>query len=330
MVLVSENRKNGGHRHAGGSPADTSPIPSTPWKQRPMTAGLLRVLREPLLHFFVLGAGIFLLFGLVGDPDEDKSQVIKVSAARIERLVEGWKKTRMRAPTLAELEGLIEDHVREEVYYREALAMGLDRDDMVIRRRLRQKMEFLSHDLTAERQPTEPELQAFLRENPTRFRIEPRISFDQVYVSRDRRGDLAERHARKLLRTLRVNDVAVDMEPLGDPLPLPRAYESLTASEIRSLFGADFATGLLSLEPGAWEGPVTSGYGLHLVLVRRRTEPRMPDLAEVRDVVEREWREARRRAANEEIYRRIRERYSVVIERPRWLDEDVALGEERQ
>ncbi len=114
---------------------------------------LSTILREPLIHFFVLGAGIFLLFGLIGGSEEDQTDTIIVKAGQIDRMVEGWKKTRMRAPTVDELKGLIEDQIREEIYYREALAMGLDRDDMIIRRRLRQKMEFLSHDLTAQVDP---------------------------------------------------------------------------------------------------------------------------------------------------------------------------------
>jgi hypothetical protein len=295
-----------------------------------MIHGLFRLLREPLLHFFALGAGIFLLFALIGDSDESRPDEITVSVAQIDRLVEGWKKTRMRAPTVAELEGLVEDHIREEVYYREALAMGLDRDDMIIRRRMRQKMEFLSNDLAAQVEPTEAELKAFLGQNPSTFRIEPRITFDHIYLSQDRRGEHAERDALRLLTRLGGGDGTIETATLGDSFPLPRSYESLTSSEVRSLFGRDFAARLLMLEPGAWQGPVPSGYGLHLVLIRERTEPRMPDIAEVRDVVEREWREGRRRATNEEIYRRIRERYTVVIERPQWLDDDVDLAEAGQ
>ena len=291
-----------------------------------MVHSLLQLLREPLLHFFALGAGIFLLFGLIGDPEGNQPDEIIVKAGQIDRLVEGWKKTRMRAPTLAELEGLIADHIREEIYSREARAMGLDRDDMVIRRRLRQKMEFLSQDLTAQVDPTDSELQAYLQENANAFRIEPRITFRHIYLSRDQRGDSAHGDALRLLARLRGGDDAIDTATLGDPLPLSRGYESLPGPEVRSLFGRDFAARLMTLERGAWQGPVPSGYGLHLVFIRERTEARMPDLAQVRDGVEREWRDARRRATNEAIFRRLRGRYTVVVERPRWLDADVDLA----
>ncbi len=291
-----------------------------------MVHSLQRLLREPVLHFFVLGGGIFLLFGVTGDAERQQPDELVVTAGQIDRLVEGWKKTRMRAPTVPELEGLIADHIREEIYYREALVLGLDRDDMIVRRRLRQKMEFLSQDLVAQIVPTEAELQAYLQENANAFRIEPRITFRHIYLSRDQRGNDAHGDALRLLARLRGDDDAIDIATLGDPLPLRRDYESLPGSEVRNLFGRDFAARLLTLERGTWQGPVPSGYGLHLVFIHVRTEPRMPELAEVRDAVEREWREARRRATNEDIYRRVRERYTVVVERPQWLGADVDLA----
>ena len=289
-----------------------------------------KLLREPLLHFFLLGAGIFLLFAFVGESDQDQPDKIVVNAGQIERLLEGWKKTRMRPPTMVELDGLIEDHIREEVYYRQALAMGLDRDDTIVRRRLRQKMEFLSQDLAAQVDPTESELQAYLEENGDSFRLEPRISFQHIYFNRDRRGAKAHTDAVDLLARLRRAGGTIDTATLGDPLPLPNHYESLPERQVTNLFGRDFAAQLLSLEPGAWQGPVMSGYGLHLVFIRERTEPKTPELAEVRDAVIREWREARRRATNEQLYQQLREHYTVLVERPRWLDADMNLAEVAQ
>ena len=289
-----------------------------------------KLLREPLLHFFLLGAGIFLLFGFVGESDQDQPDKIVVNAGQIERLLEGWKKTRMRPATMAELEGLIEDHIREEVYYRQALAMGLDRDDTIVRRRLRQKMEFLSQDLAAQVDPTESELQAYLEENGDSFRLEPRISFQHIYFNRDRRGAKAHSDAVHLLARLRRDDGTIDIATLGDLLPLPYDYESLPERQLTNLFGRDFAAQLLSLEPGVWQGPVMSGYGLHLVFIRERTKPKTPELAEVRGAVSREWREARRRATNEEFYQQLRKRYTVVVEGFQSLDANTNLTEVAQ
>jgi hypothetical protein len=279
-----------------------------------------------LLHFFVLGGAIFLLFGVTGDAERQQPDEIIVTAGQIDRLVEGWKKTRMRAPTVPELEGLIADHIREEIYYREALAMGLDSDDMIIRRRLRQKLEFLTEDLVTQAEPTEAELQTYLDDNASAFLIEPRFTFRHVYFSEDKRGEHANTNAITVLASLREADVYIDIATRGDPLPLARSYKSVPASETRNLFGQNFATRLLTLEKGSWQGPVRSGYGLHLVFVDERTEPREPELDEVRDAVIREWREARRREANEKLYRHMRDRYTIVIKRPEWMDEDMDLA----
>jgi len=291
---------------------------------------LSTILREPLIHFFVLGAGIFLLFGLIGGSGEDQTDTIIVKAGQIDRMVEGWKKTWMRAPTVDELKGLIEDRIREEIYYREALAMGLDRDDMIIRRRLRQKMEFLSHDLTAQVDPTEAELEAYLQENTIMFLIEPWITFRHIYLNLDKRGNDTHDDALRLLARLRSGDNKIDAATLGDPFPLPRDYESVPESDVRNLFGRDFTAQLLTQELNVWHGPVPSGYGLHLVLIRERTKPRIPELDEVRDAVSREWVETRRRETNEEIFKQLRERYTVVVERPKWLADVDLVAEEKQ
>lgn len=291
---------------------------------------LSTILREPLIHFFVLGAGIFLLFGLIGGSGEDQTDTIIVKAGQIDRMVEGWKKTWMRAPTVDELKGLIEDRIREEIYYREALAMGLDRDDMIIRRRLRQKMEFLSHDLTAQVDPTEAELEAYLQENTIMFLIEPWITFRHIYLNLDKRGNDTHDEALRLLARLRSGDNKIDAATLGDPFPFPRDYESVPESDVRNLFGRDFTAQLLTQELNVWHGPVPSGYGLHLVLIRERTKPRIPELDEVRDAVSREWVETRRRETNEEIFKQLRERYTVVVERPKWLADVDLVAEEKQ
>ncbi len=185
-------------------------------------AQLTNFFREPLAHFFVLGAGIFLLSTLVGESDEPPDQIV-VSVGQIDRLVETWQRTWQRPPTRAELEGLVEDHIREEILYREAIALGLDRDDTIIRRRLRQKMEFLSQDLVGQVEPTDAELRTYLRENADAYQIEPRVTFQQIYLNRERRGANAEDDARRLLADLQSNDGPVE------PLAL-RSASSLRAS----------------------------------------------------------------------------------------------------
>jgi PPIC-type PPIASE domain len=278
---------------------------------------LRKALREPLLHFLVLGAGLFLLFGVVGDGSGDRPpDEIVVTAGRIESLAEVFGRTWQRPPTEAELDGLVEGYIREEVLYREAVAMGLDRDDTVIRRRLSQKMEFVSEDIAAQAEPTDEELRAYLAENPDAFRVEPRFTFGHVYLNPDRRGDALRRDVARLLAELNATGAGADIETLGDGFLLGHDFTAASRSEVAGTFGEGFAAELARLEPGVWRGPVASGYGMHLVLVRERSEGRVPPLAEVREAVRREWANARRIATNERLYRSLRQRYTVTVQAP--------------
>src|SRR5262245_12825913 len=155
-------------------------------------------LREPLLHFLVIGAALFGLYRLVGGAEQGPREIV-VSEAQVEALAQNFSRTWMRPPTAAEVRGLVDDYVKEEIYYREAIALGLDRDDTVIRRRLRQKMEFVSDDVAATREPTEADLAAFLESNAESFADPPSLSFRQVFFSGDKRGAGAQSDARQAL-----------------------------------------------------------------------------------------------------------------------------------
>ncbi len=276
----------------------------------------MKLLREPLVHFLVLGLGLFLLFGIVGDSDDAPTDRIVVSTARVAQLTEIFTRTWQRPPTEQELEGLIEAHIREEVYYREALAMGLDRDDTIVRRRLRQKLEFFTDDLVAAVDPTEEQLEAYLSEHADAFRVPAQLSFRQIYFNRDRRGKQAQHDAESLLARLNGADSEVDAAGFGDSVMLPGDYERVSEIDVDRGFGNGFADALAELPVGRWSGPVESGFGLHLVLIRERQPGSLPALAEVREAVEREWRNARREEAAEAFYRGLRERYVVSVERP--------------
>ncbi len=282
----------------------------------------MKLVREPLVHFLLLGLGLFALFGIVGDADDAPPGRIEVSAARVAQLTEIFTRTWQRPPTEQELEGLIEDHIREEVYYREALAMGLDRDDTIVRRRLRQKLEFFTDDLVASVAPTEKQLEAYLSEHADTFRVPATLSFRQIYFNRDRRGEQTTPDAESLLAQLNGGGSAVDTAGSGDSLMLPGGYDRVSEDEVARTFGSGFAAALADLPLGDWSGPVESGYGLHLVLIRQRQPGSAPALVEVREVVEREWRNARRQEATETFYRGLRERYVVSIERPEEGDGD--------
>lgn len=273
-----------------------------------------KALREPLVHFLALGLLLFLFFEWSGGGSG--SSRIVVTAGRIEHLASGFARTWQRPPTDAELKGLIDDYVKEEIAARAATADGLDRDDAIIRRRLRQKFEFLAEDAADQAPPTEAELGAWLAAHPQAFPAEPQVAVRQVFVSPDRRGASAAAEAERILARLRATGPEADPASLGDPTTLPGELPLGPIREVSSIFGDGFARAVEALPPGQWAGPVRSSYGLHLVLVRERVPGRRPDLATVRPQVEREVIAERRRQALDALYQRLLARYSVSIEPP--------------
>jgi hypothetical protein len=274
-----------------------------------------RILKEPLLHFLLLGAGLFLAYSLASTRRSDEPGRIVVTQGQIEHLAATFAKVWQRPPTPEELTALVRDRVREEVCCREAIAIGLDKDDTVIRRRLRQKMEFVSDDLAAPPEPTDADLNAFLLARPDSFRIEPRLTFRQVYLNPKNHRENLARDAAHLLALLHQSDGTVDPRALGESSLLEHEFAAVRAGEVAKQFGGKFSESLLELSLGQWQGPIESGYGMHLVLVSERTKGRLPALTEVRDAVYREWANARRQEANEEFYQNLLKRYEVIIEK---------------
>lgn len=274
-----------------------------------------RMLKEPLLHFLLLGAGLFVVYSLMQKPDGGgEPGEIVVTQGQIEHLASGFAKTWQRPPTPAEMTGLVRDRIREEVYYREAMAMGLDKDDTIIRRRLRQKMEFISEDIAAQAEPTRVELNAYLQAHPEKFLTEPRFSFSQVYLNPEKHGDNLASDAAQILVQLNQAESKADPATLSDAFMLGQQFTTVRSSEVANLFGKSFAAKLDELISGQWQGPVESGYGMHLVRISERTEGRLPSLEEVRDLVQQEWAHSRRLEANEQFYQDLLKRYTVTIE----------------
>ncbi len=275
----------------------------------------VRLLREPLAHFLIIGAAIFGLYSLTSEAEEaEREGRIVVAAAEVDQLRTLWERQWQRPPTEEELEGLIEARIREEVLYREALAMGLDRDDTVIRRRLVQKLEFLTEDLAAAREPTEIELAAYFVANKERYRVAPRLSFSQIYFNPDRRGLFVEREAGLVLAGVRDGPETAAVSDLGDRTMLGERYRRQTPQEIAAVFGQEFAEALLRLKPRVWCGPIASGYGVHLVRVEERVEGHLPSLAEAAEEVRADWAYDQRRQTNDAIFARLFAHYEVTIE----------------
>ena len=277
---------------------------------------LKRWLQEPLLHFLLIGAALFALFYQVADPETVSDNRIIISETDIDRMITLFERKLQRLPTQQELNGLVEAQIREDELYREALAMGLDQDDTIVRRRMAQKVEFMFNDLVDAAEPTDEELQRFLSENPDKF-IEPaRTSFIHVYLSTDERGDKVKNDAQQLLFALNSNQASTDPDTAGDSFMFGYAFDNQSDHQISRMFGSDFARSLGTLAAGSWQGPIASGYGLHLVFINDRTESWLPPLAEIRDSVLYELLAERRQQANSAFYKTLRERYDVIIEQP--------------
>jgi len=243
-------------------------------------------LKEPLLHFLIIGALIFVLFSVVNKEEDIVSgNKIVVSAADIERLSNNWSKRWNRLPTDTELQGLVESYIREEVYYREALALGLDQNDTILRRRLMQKMEFLSNDLAELNQPDDTELNKYFLDNQDKYILPARVSFTHIYFSLDKRGSRAFEDAKNVLSELN----AMRAPERGDSFMLQYDFAQEAPFEVERLFGKVFAEKLLTLEKDVWQGPIESGYGLHLVRISEKIDARMPELASVIDRVRTDW-----------------------------------------
>ncbi|MGZ4965247.1 MAG: peptidylprolyl isomerase, partial [Limisphaerales bacterium] len=201
----------------------------------------------------------------------------------------------------------------EEVYYREAKAMGLDQNDPIIRRRLQQKLEFISED-TAQAEPTDADLGELLKSQPDKFRIGRTYTFTHVYFNPEHWQDNLNTAANSALAELSDNKGAPELATLGDRFLLGNRFDEIPASEVSKLFGDEFASKLSEVSVSKWQGPIQSGYGLHLVLVERRSEGASPSLDEARETLQREWKEANRKKANDDFFQKLSNRYTIVIE----------------
>lgn len=267
-----------------------------------------RLLREPLLHFLGLGVLLFLLYGWVRGGVLDAPGEIVVSRWQQESLRMQFERVRQRPPTPAELQGLLDSWVREEVFYREGLAAGLDRDDPVVRRRVGQKIEFMM-DVAPQVAPTNAELQAWLDAHGGRYAIEPRYSLRQIYFDPARHGGKTGETIAAALSALRAGKPVA-----GDLTMLPADLDAATESDIKRQFGAEFATSLEGLPIGGWNGPLTSEFGLHLVELSASDPGRTATLEEVRTGVERDLQEARNEEAKKAYYEKLRAKYTVRVE----------------
>lgn len=284
------------------------PAPGTATARR--TSG-----RKPLLHILLLGIllALALLIAFGPPTSGDETHRVVIDDSDITQLRATWIRQWQREPTPGELRGLLQQFVREEVLYREALARGFDKDDLVVRRAMMRKMEFLGEAQVEAQEPPEEEIQAYFSLRQEKYRLPASISFRQVYFNRDQRGDHTETNAREVLAQLRrQHPGGNDLSAFGDPLMLQTYYTAQTEQQVRSQFGDKFARAIFSLPTGSWEGPLESGYGLHLVYVSEREEASTPDWQDIKATILQDMESEARKAAKELFYTEILRNYQVV------------------
>jgi len=271
--------------------------------------------REPLIHFFVLGLALFGLYTVMEQKPRDNANDplrVEITSADLEWMQTLFRKQMGREPTVSELRGQVNQLIREHILSREAVAMGMDEGDIVVRRRLAQKMEFLFKDLSALTEPKEEDLRRYYTENSAKYTLPGQITFTQVFFSSEKRGGQG---ARQAVGTL----IRDDPDPgrasaLGDPSILSADCRNCRPREIKDRFGQEFANLLDDLEPGVWHGPLPSAYGLHAVFVHQRNGPRRPRFAEIKDRVKNDWLLELQQVSARKVYREIRSRYQVLVE----------------
>ncbi len=262
---------------------------------------LQRWAREPLVHFLIGGLVLWLVLAWTGEPTDPASRSITVTEEDRARMALQWQRMMQRPPTDAELDSLTQTWLREEILYREALRLRLDRNDAVVRKRLANKMDFLATAMTEAEQPDEATLQAWLREHPQRFAEDTRYSFEQRYFA-------DERAAQAALESGNPQETA-------QAISLPASVDAQAASWVERRFGLAFLGRLQDLAVSQdWRGPIASGFGWHLVRLVARDVGSVPELAAVRSAVETDWRSQTMEARRDHAYQLLRDAYDVTIE----------------
>jgi len=278
-----------------------------------------RLLREPLLHFLLLGVALFAIYAYLhrGRGGFESSKEIALTMDELRQMDLYFESQWHRQPTPAEFQAMVEDKVHEEVLYREGLAMGLDKDDEIVKRRMAQKMQFLAEDVAAAHEPSTEELKAWFDKNKEKFALPSRYSFRHLYFSPDKRGKNAQDDAAKAL--IKIAGQPEDSKLVassGDSFMFQDYYGDRTPEAIAKEFGPQFAVALEKLKPGSWQGPVASGYGWHLVFVDTVIPGRIPSFEEMEPDIKTAWLAEQKQQASQKAYTEMRAKYTVLLPGP--------------
>ena len=269
-----------------------------------------KLLGEPLLHFLLIGIALFGAYRWVSPGDSGGRRIV-ISQGVIDDLVTQHVAARGREPSTTELNHLIESYVRDEILYREGVKLGLERDDIVVKRRVRQKIELIEEEDASTRAPTDADLSAYLVANQARFMQPAIMTFEQVFLGESTSGPEVEQAVAVTRAALRSG---TDAEELGQPTLLPLRMTEAPADLVARDFGASFAAALVKVPVGEWVGPIDSSFGAHYGRVSDRTPAVAPQLATVRDHVVREWENERRQRARNDAYTKMRGEYQISVE----------------
>jgi hypothetical protein len=270
---------------------------------------LRAAIREPLLHFVLIGAVLFAFTALRQQQQEHAE--IRISSGEIAQLAAFWETQAQRQPTAEELRGLIDERIDEEVLAREAVRLGLDRDDVIIRRRLAQKMAFVSDDLAVVTEPAETELRAYFAAHKASYTTPDLYALRHVFFNPDRHGMALDVDAQRALQRLARGANAGEV---GDPFMLPRELADVSRDDIARDFGSSFADAVTAATPGTWAGPVRSPFGVHLVKLESRTPSSEARFEDVRDRVREAFLAQKQQEANATLRTKLRQQYTIVVE----------------
>lgn len=272
------------------------------------------LIKEPLLHFLLLGAGLFLLYSQLNSNKEpnDRENIV-ISKLRVESLTTAFLRERGRFPVEQEIKNIIENDIAQEVLYREALALKLDKDDIIIHRRLSQKMKYLFEDSAILDEPTNEELEAYVKAHPLKFTLPATLSFSQVYFKPKMHKDNVKEDLNVLAKSLKQKGPR-DAFTLGDSSLFSYEYINRRETDVLNIFGQGFSRKIFEIKPDVWQGPVTSEYGLHFVYIYNKHEAKLAPLEQIKEGVTLEYNQERQKEANEVFFKSLRDRYNVIVE----------------
>ncbi|MBC3764805.1 peptidyl-prolyl cis-trans isomerase [Neptunicella marina] len=265
---------------------------------------LNKIIKDPLLHFVILGAALFALNQLSGEEEQDN--LIEVNANTVAQLINNWHQTHDETPNNKQLQQLIDDYIKQQVLYREAIAQGLDQNDPVITERLVQKLSDQIEGFTPATEPSEQQLKDFYQQHTELFKTDAQISFQQAFINPAKHDDI-QATAQSWLSQLRADDQLV----LGDQRGFKNAFRDLTYARAVSLFGDAFATQLFNLTGDSWQGPVQSQNGLHLVRIVNKTDSLLPAFEQIRDAVAIAYQNQLRRQAIDDYYKSLKSEFVI-------------------